>query len=117
MIFPYKITARVWAEIEQALDHSAQEFGDAARDRYEALVFAAISDVAENPNRVGSRTRPQFGRNARAWHLRLSRARARTPTGTVKNPRHFVIYYMKDGVVFIIRLLHDASDAARNFKK
>jgi len=117
MSFPYRITPKAWREIARALDRSAREFGYAARDRYEALIFTAITDIAANPLRVESRAKPNLGRGARSWHLRLSRARARTPTGMVKAPRHVIFYRVETGVVIIERVMHDASNIPRHFSK
>jgi len=112
-----EITRRARGEIARILAHSETEFGREARDRYEFLIFTAIADVGTAPNRPGSRARPEFGRNTRSWHLRLSRERAWTPTGIVKQPRHFLLYYEKGGVVFITRLLHERQDTRRQFAK
>jgi len=113
----YRLTPAAEAEIIEALLHSEAEFGRDARDRYEVLIFTAIADLAANPDRPGSRLRPELGRGIRSWHLRLSRERARTDTGIVKEPRHFIFYRLKEGVVVIVRVLGDRQDAQRHFAK
>jgi len=110
-----KITRRARREITRILVHSEAEFGRDARDRYEILIFTAIADVGINPNRPGSRARPELGRDALSWHLRLSRERARTDTGIVNDPRHLIFYRVEAGVVIIERVLHERQDARRNF--
>jgi len=114
MSLPYEITPRARANIEDVLDWSEMWFGELAQIRYAALIQTAIDDVAANPNRVGSRARPELGRGMRSWHLRLSRERARTPTGIVKDPRHFLLYYVKDDVLYIARVLHDSRDVRKH---
>jgi len=117
MSLPYKLTATATADIERVLEWSEAEFGPAVCFRYAALIKAAIDDVSENPNRLGSRLRPEFRQGVRSWHLRLSRERARTPTGIVKQPRHSLLYYVREGVVFITGVLHDRQDVRRYFAK
>jgi len=117
MRFPHEISPEARAEIVGILLHSEAEFGPAARDRYEALVSTAIADITANPNRVESRARPELGWGIRSWHLRLSRFRARTPTGIVNQPRHFIFYRVEAGIVVIGRVLHDSQDARRHFGK
>jgi len=117
MSFPYEVTPIAEANIEDVLEWSEVKFGELARIRYASLIFAAIADIAENPYRVASRARPELGRNSRSWHLRLSRERARTPTGIVKQPSHFLLYYEKDGVVFITGLIHERQNVRRYFAK
>jgi len=89
MSSPY-ITPRTRRQIARILEHSELSFGKEARDRYDILILTGIADIAANPNRVESRARPELGRNTRSWHLRLSRERARTDTGIVKEPRHLL---------------------------
>jgi len=117
MSLPYTITGEAWAQILQILDRSALLFGDEANARYEKLVFTAISDIAANPNRPGSRARLELGCGARSWHLRLSRERARTDTGIVNEPRHLIFYRVEAGVVIIEHVLHERQDVRRYFAK
>ena len=63
-----------------------EQFGEAARLRYEALIVAALRDVATKPERPGSIARPELGVDVRSWHLRLSRDRA--ATGAVWSAGH-----------------------------
>jgi len=53
----------------------------------------------------------------RSWHLRLSRERARTPTGIVNHPSHFIFYRLESGVVSIVGVLHEKQEARRHFAK
>jgi len=115
MKFPYEILPAAEAEIIRILLHSEAEFGWAARDRYEVLIFTAIADLAANPNRPGRRERRELGCDTRSWHLRLSRERARMDTGIVNDPRHLIFYRVEAGVVIIERVLHERQDAGRHF--
>jgi len=114
---PYEISPEARADVVGILLWSEGEFGRAARDRYEVLIFTAFADIAANPYRVESRARPELGHDARSWHLRLSRERARTPTGVVSQPRHIIFYRLEAGVVVIGRVLHERQDLRRKFAR
>jgi len=113
----HDITPRAQRDIARILVRSQRLWGEEASGRYEKLIFTAIADVVVNPGRVGSRARLEAGRVARSWHLRLSRERARTPTGIVNEPRHLIFYRVEAGVVIIERVLHERQDARRQFAK
>jgi len=117
MSFRYKITPAVSEQIEEVLEQSEMLFGEAARIRYAVLIRTALADITVNPNRPGSRARPELGGGARSWHLRLSRERARTPTGIVNEPRHVIFYRVEADVVIIEHVLHEKQDARRHFAK
>jgi len=117
MKLPHEILPAAEAEIIDILLWSEEHFGEAARKRYEMLISTAIDDIATNPNRIESRAKPDFGRGTRSWHLRFSRTRARVNGRMVSNPRHVIFYRVESGILIIERVLHDASDAPRHFKK
>jgi toxin ParE1/3/4 len=95
-------------------DRSAAGFGISARRRYEALVEAALADLQTEPIRLGSLDRAELGVGVRTYHLRNSRARAKTKDGVVRNPRHLIAYEFDQTRVLILRVLHDAMDLARH---
>ena len=107
MMAGYRLSAAAQADLINILAWTHERFGESARERYEALVVAALRDVAAQPDRAGSIERPELGEGVRSWHLRLSRERARLATGIVRRPRHFLIYRMDNG-----RVLHDAMEPA-----
>jgi len=110
----YRLSAAAQADLIDILAWTHAHFGEAARKRYEVLVIAALRDIAAQPDRVGSIERPELGAGIRSWHLRLSRERARTETGIVRRPRHFLIYRAENDLVVIGRVLHDAMELARH---
>jgi len=110
----YRLSAAAQSDIEGILAWSHEQFGAAARKRYEALIAAALRDIAAEPDRPGSIERPELGAAVRSWHLRLSRERARTAAGIVRQPRHFLIYRMESGLVAVGRVLHDAMELRRH---
>ena len=76
-----------------------------------ALIVAALRDVSSQP---GSPARPELGEGVRSWHLRLSREHARTDTGIVCRPRHFLIYRAQSQMTVIGRVLHDSLEPTQH---
>jgi toxin ParE1/3/4 len=71
---------------------SHERFGERAAARYQDLLKQALRDIAADPERPGSRERPELARGVRTFHLSLSRGRARGEFGIVRKPRHFLVY-------------------------
>jgi toxin ParE1/3/4 len=95
------------------LKWSFTEFGEAAAFRYADLIEQALSDIADDPRRPGSKERPEIRKGCRTYHLELSRRRV--VGGRVKEPRHFVVYRLRDlHAIEILRILHDSRDLARH---
>lgn len=108
----FRLTHAAASDAADALLWSEEHFGAAAARRYEALIDAAIDDVAEDPTRLGSAERPELGEGIRTWHLLLSRHG--TVEGVVKRPRHLLIYRLESSdIVGIGRILHDRMDLER----
>jgi toxin ParE1/3/4 len=113
----YLIAPAAVEDIESILIFADAQFGERARLRYEALLVRAIIDVADEPDRVGSSSRPEIATFVRSYHLYYyySRKRVTDKTGRVKQPRHFLLYRARtDGTVEILRMLHDTIDLARH---
>ncbi|MCD5978882.1 type II toxin-antitoxin system RelE/ParE family toxin [Pseudomonas quasicaspiana] len=107
----YQISNAARADIVDILRLSQTQFGDQARQRYQALILAALQAIAEKPYGVGSRDRDELARGLRSYHLIYSRQQAKHPNGTVKSPRHIVFYRaVNDDVIEVVRLLHDAME-------
>jgi toxin ParE1/3/4 len=109
----HRLSAAAQFDIIGILVWSQEQFGDEARERYQALIVTALRDIAAQPDQPGSIERPELGAAVRTWHLSLSRERARKPTGIVRYPRHFLIYRMESDTVIVGRILHDAMELAR----
>jgi toxin ParE1/3/4 len=93
---------------------SEQRFGKRAALRYRALLKQALRDIAADPERPGSRPRPEVADGVRSYHLFFSRDRARTALGVVGEPRHFLIYRHCEKRIDVVRVLHDARDLRRH---
>lgn len=111
----YRVTASAQADIIEILSRTEEQFGEAGRLRYERLIVTAIRDIAGNPTRPGTWDREELGRDARTWHLRGSRERARMESGIVRRPRHLLLFRVEaEGLVVIGRVLHDAMELDRH---
>jgi toxin ParE1/3/4 len=103
------------SDIRVALIWSQERFGGRAAARYRDLLKQAIGDIAADPERPGSRERPDLASGIRTYHLAYSRDAARTGLGVVKKPRHFLVYRRRgDDVIDVVRVLHDARDLERH---
>lgn len=110
----YRLSGPAKADIVKLLAWTERQFGEDARVRYATLIAAALHDVSSQPDRAGNVHRPELGEGVRSWHLRLSRERARTATGIVRRPRHFLIYRIEGDLVVVGRVLHDAMELAQH---
>ena len=105
---------RALRDIYDVLIWSREHFGERAAKRYDRLMKQSIRDIAQDPGRPTSRSRPELRPNVRAYHLSNSRDRSRTELGVTKRPRHFLIYrWREDGAIELLRVLHDARDLDR----
>ncbi|NNM74712.1 type II toxin-antitoxin system RelE/ParE family toxin [Enterovirga sp. DB1703] len=89
-------------------------FGPRQVATYTELIEAAICDLAVDPERIGSRPRPELGRAMRSLHLSHVAGRQR-------GARHEIYYRVqaaKGGQpeLVIMRILHDAMDPAGRVK-
>jgi toxin ParE1/3/4 len=96
---------------------SQERFGERAAARYRGLLKQAIHDIAADPERPGSQARPDLARGIRTYHLYFSRGRARSSLGAVGRPRHFLVYRRREGVLDVVRVLHDARALERHLPR
>jgi len=101
-------------DIRDTLRWSQEKFGQRAAGRYQALLTQALRDIEADPERAGSRDRPEIQlAGARTYHLALSRDRVAGQR--VRTPRHFLLYWRRrDGVIVVARVLHDSMDLSRH---
>lgn len=110
----YRLTSSAQTDLLDIFTWTHEHFGEQARLLYETLVVAGLRDIVADPERVGSVNRPELGEGVRSWHLRLSRERARTPSGVVRQPRHFLLYRQEAELVVVGRVLHEAMELSRH---
>lgn len=106
------ITEPARSDLLDIYKYTVNHYGHNAANSYEILLRQAIRDVREDPYRLGSKSRPEISKNIRSYHTMLSRTKA---GGTVKKPRHFILYFLPtENEVVISRVLHDSRDIARH---
>ena len=106
-----RITGTATRDLLGVLEWTVQEFGVEASLRYDALIKQALKDIVADPERPGSRERPDLTiEGARTYHISLSRTRV--AGARVKEPRHFILYRSQDGAIEVARILHDSRDLA-----
>jgi toxin ParE1/3/4 len=103
------------AEIDLAniLSTSAERWGAEGRQRYAAMLIAAIRQVAAEPEGPLTRKRPELRSDLRCFHTRYARSLAQA--AKVKRPVH-VLYYRvaAKGVIEIVRVLHERMEPSRH---
>ena len=112
----YRLSDAGQGDVINILAWTHEQFGEAARLRYETLIVAALRDVATQPDRPGSIARPELGAGVRSWHLRLSRDHLATDVEVVRRPRHFLVYRLEPALLVVGRVLHDAMELARHLE-
>jgi toxin ParE1/3/4 len=92
---------------------SAERWGHEGRQRYAAVLADAMRQVAAEPGRPLTRTRPDLRSGIRSFHVRYARRSAEG--GNVRRPVH-VLYYRvaEEGVIEIIRVLHERMEPSRH---
>lgn len=111
----YRLAPLAVSDIDAILERSEEQFGEGARRRYQALLAAGLQDLVSDPPRLGSRERPEIEPGMRSYHLRHSISRARTEHGTVRAPRHLLVYRLGNpDLIDVARVLHDAMDLRRH---
>ena len=75
----YRISNAARADIVDILRLSQTQFGDQARQRYQALILAALQALADMPYRIGSHDRDELAPGLRSYHLIYSRQQAKHP--------------------------------------
>ncbi|WP_323147908.1 type II toxin-antitoxin system RelE/ParE family toxin [Pseudomonas oryzihabitans] len=103
----YRISAEARQDLADILVYSAQQFGLAARKRYQSLLVGSFNLIATDPYGPVSRARDELYEGLRSLHL--AHAQRGIPSEQrVGQPRHVVFYRMAaDDVIEIVRLLHD----------
>jgi toxin ParE1/3/4 len=114
----YRLARTAQADIVDILAYTEANFGKVGRLRYEQLLVTAMRDIATEPERIGSLSRPELGENVRSYHLRHSRRQATAGQGIVLRPRHLLLYrFAHSGLIGIGRVLHDAMEIERHLPR
>ncbi len=104
----YRFTEAADDDIEGILRQSATWFGPRQRDLYAQLIDRAAELISEDPERPGSRDRPELGTGIRSFHVELAAHRRGAATHN--------LYYLRGNLdegnvgVIIARVLHEGMD-------
>jgi toxin ParE1/3/4 len=90
-------------QLDDILADSEENFGPAARERYETLILQALQDLLDDPARPG--VREIVGRTI--YHLRYSRTRVPKERGRVGAPRHLVVARVVGEDLLVLAFGHD----------
>jgi len=106
----YRISAEARQDLADILVYSAQQFGPAARQRYQTLLVSSFNLIAAEPHGPVSRARDELHEGLRSLHL--AHAQRGIPANQrVAQPRHVVFYRIAaEDIVEIVRLLHEVME-------
>lgn len=114
-VYRLRLSALAEQDIEAILAHSEANFGERARLRYEALLEAGLQQIATDPKRPAVRVREDLGPGVLTYHLHYARERAQTDHGTVKRPRHLLLFRIAaQDLLDVGRILHDAMELSEH---
>jgi toxin ParE1/3/4 len=109
------IAPKARGDIASILAWTEENFGPQTLKRYAKLIATAIEQVAENPERAGSRQRQEIAEHCRTYHLYYSRKSAGRAGDRIRQPRHLLLYRVTESnIVEIGRVLHDSMDLHAN---
>jgi len=115
MVSPLRISVPAEKDIQEILIESLREHGPMARDRYAALIEAALLEIAASPDGIGARPRPETGNNTYSWSLANSKEHTPIIEERVKNPVHTIYYRYtpSSNRVLVRRVLHQRMSPLR----
>ena len=109
----FRLARPAQSDLANILATSAERWGAEGRQRYAAVLAAAMRQVVAEPDRPLTRKRPDLRSGIRSFHVRYAR---RSGEGAqVRRPVH-VLYYRvaQDGVIEIVRVLHERIEPSRH---
>jgi hypothetical protein len=108
----WRLTGPAERQMGEALAYSASEYSGAHARNYEALILAAIADVADNYQRIGAIRVPRI---QDIWVYEIRHSRNRLPREQrIRNPWHKLVYRrLPDGVVEILAVVGHSYPAGR----
>ncbi|WP_395022841.1 type II toxin-antitoxin system RelE/ParE family toxin [Dongia sp.] len=105
----FRLSGSAAAELDEILDWSESNFGSQARERYNALLFEAMQNVADAPDQPTVRWHRTRGIEIGVYHVEHSRNRVPAEFGRVAEPRHYMLFRIgADNVVDILGFVHDS---------
>lgn len=109
----FRLARPAQIDLANILATSAERWGAEGRQRYTALLAAAMRHVAAEPSGPLTRKRPELRSSGiRSFHVRHAH---RSEGAQVRRPVH-VLYYRvaEEDLIDIIRVLHERMDPSRH---
>jgi toxin ParE1/3/4 len=109
----FRLARPAQIDLANILATSAERWGAEGRQRYAAVLAAAMRQVADQPEGPLTKKRPELRSGIRSFHVRYTRRSAED--ATVRRPVH-VLYYRvaQEGVIEIVRVLHERMEPSRH---
>jgi toxin ParE1/3/4 len=109
----FRLARPAQIDLANILATSAERWGAEGRQRYAAVLAAAMRQVADQPEDPLTKKRPELRSGIRSFHVRYTRRSAEN--ATVRRPVH-VLYYRvgQEGVIEIVRVLHERMEPSRH---
>ena len=109
----FRLARPAQIDLANILATSAERWGAEGRQRYAAVLAAAMRQVADQPEGPLTKKRPGLRSGIRSFHVRYTRRSAEE--ARVRRPVH-VLYYRvaQEGVIEIVRVLHDRMEPSRH---
>ena len=97
--YPLVLSDQAQADYEDILSEMLRRWGEQQYDRYAALLNDAFLALQDNPS-LGHRSR-QLPARYRSLHV----------------GRHLIIYRFTEGMVYVVRILHDRMDVRQRIEE
>jgi toxin ParE1/3/4 len=109
----FRLARPAQIDLANILATSAERWGAEGRQRYAAVLVAAMRQVADLPEGPLTKKRPELRAGIRSFHVRHTRRSAED--AMVRRPVH-VLYYRvpQKGVIEIVRVLHERMEPSRH---
>jgi toxin ParE1/3/4 len=109
----YRLSKSAMIDIAAILKRSSQLHGLQARNKYRALLTAALRHIAANPLGPLTTDRADLQSGFRSFHIRHSRNES--TEAPVARPVHVIFFRkLRSGRVLILRVLHDRMNPRRH---
>ena len=108
----YRLTKAADRDIEAILRETTGTFGVLQQRRYAEIIRLGIEMVAAEPDRPGSKPRPEFHADIRSFHLDLAAGRI----GGAAHHLYYISHQFADGSegFILLRILHERMDPGRH---
>ena len=109
----FRLARPAQIDLANILATSAERWGADGRQRYAAVLAAALREVADQPEGPLTKKRPELRSGIRSFHVRYTRRSAED--ATVRRPVHVLYYRLaQEGVIEIVRVLHERMEPSRH---